>query len=758
MARAAVYLYSTYIRTRAAAPSAMAWPFHCADAAVAFKLDGPNGTAAAEVTYFKERDADMNRLAPLHRAVYTYATWADRLPPAWGRAAPAGGAMLAEELRALGDAARHDGTCTVMTDATMSAISTAYNPSGDTPVVTVDFAPCLKQIATSASVPTPPAPWFEPTAYAANGWVYRFTTVAPTPASPANCSMEFIARRNVPAGATGLTVVEVASATGCAAQYCAGAGGPLVTYGSDAIVRRATRRLIDGSFPQDVWVNVTTAEVRRIAGRSRQTVRGSVAVADPLFWPGVTGVALSGQGPCDVAAGPLQLAAGRWVGPLTMGCDDSPTRIEQAVALTTTPWGAGVWVRGGARALVANVSAVPTEQPPRVGSTRAAPTVALHGTSSVRFGLDPPFDEAYWEVVSAQAPVFAVSPDVVLTAPPPPECADQPFSAAPSVSVANGGVTVGFVNTLNPAWDGAAPLKVAACLTVGVAPVTPVAAAAWPVWRSAAAAARFSKGGGTQQVDTDAGDVGYLSTSPQWDDGGAAAAPAPGYPYRAAVDLTPALVAATSPWVGLLSTVAAPANVTGTGGRSQLTPAATVAPPPPAAGAPLAAPTAGPAVLTITAIAFMAGACVLLIAAIVLLIVAVCYRSKRGAKKQEVKSDGESSSDGEDDGKEEEEEEEAEEEKETPEVVKRPSSHHSKKAHSHHSHHGGPRRVSRIMVMLAMPCLASACTQRMADACAACAGTLSPSTCDCSCGWSKAEAIAYSMLLFPATLMMLLYV
>ena len=273
----------------------MAWPFHCPEAGVLFPRDGPNGTAAAEVTFFKERDADLNRVAPLHRAVYTYATWRDPLPSVWGRAAPASAAFLVNELAALNDAARCDGTCTVLTDATMSAISTAYNPSGNTPAATLDFAPCLAQFATSESVPAYANPWFEPKTYPSKGWVYRFTTVPPMPGASANCSMEYVMRRNVPDGATSLTIVEIASATGCAMQYCAGPSGPLVAYSSDAIIRRATKHLIDGTYPQDVHLNITSAEVRTIGAKQRQTLRGTIIVDDPLFWPGVSTVAVKNE-------------------------------------------------------------------------------------------------------------------------------------------------------------------------------------------------------------------------------------------------------------------------------------------------------------------------------------------------------------------------------------------------------------------------------------------------------------------------------
>ena len=516
----------------------------------------------------------------------------------------------------------------------------------------------------------------------------------------------------------------------------------------------------------------------------------------------------------------MQLAGSKWIGTLLIGCDGSPTQLVQSMTLTTKPWGSGVWVRGGRRTIEASISAVATAGPAHVAAVRTDAMVPLHGISSIRFGTDISFDEAYWEVVSAATPRFAVSTDVMLTAGPPLACADQPFVAAPEVALTNAGAVVTFVNDRIDPW-ATAPVKVAACLSVGVAPVSTMNTTRWPVWRSLAAATRFSYGGVTEAVTTDDGGVGYASTFPVWDDGTNATIGGAGYPYRRAVNLTAVPMGATSPWVGLLSTVAVPKNATA--GRSAIPPTAPAAihPPPPSSTPVVTSSGASPVAMTATAISFVASAGLLFVAAIVLLGVAICrrgkgskkrrsrkkgeydQRDKRGKRDKEDKkgrrqrddnrnneNDGDSDSDTGSSSSSDEDET-----RDTRDIARqddravrsnntgndtredargRNSQHHThpngnKGEHlnaernnqrgGHHGRNGKGfsnfRRVGMMLIM--MPCMASACDPGIANACAQCLGTISPSTCQCSCGWSKVESIVYSMFLFLSTLIMLLY-
>jgi len=118
----------------------MPWPFHCPPPSVSFV-----GGGAVEVAWWKEREADLSRLQPLHRAVYTYSTWGP-LPNSWGREAPYAGSLLGEELLSIGDPLRCDGTCTALDDGTLSAVTTMYNSADVESVAAADFQPCVERI------------------------------------------------------------------------------------------------------------------------------------------------------------------------------------------------------------------------------------------------------------------------------------------------------------------------------------------------------------------------------------------------------------------------------------------------------------------------------------------------------------------------------------------------------------------------------------------------------------------------------------
>ena len=84
----------------------MVIPFVCSAPTISFATDG-----ALLFTAWRARVGDS--LAPPNRAVYTYATWStpQQLRQAFGRDAPSAASLVADELGALGDDARWDGTC-----------------------------------------------------------------------------------------------------------------------------------------------------------------------------------------------------------------------------------------------------------------------------------------------------------------------------------------------------------------------------------------------------------------------------------------------------------------------------------------------------------------------------------------------------------------------------------------------------------------------------------------------------------------------
>lgn len=62
-----------------------------------------------------------------------------------------------------------------------------------------------------------------------------------------------------------------------------------------------------------------------------------------------------------------------------------------------------------------------------------------------------------------------------------------------------------------------------------------------------------------------------------------------------------------------------------------------------------------------------------------------------------------------------------------------------------------------VVLVLLLAHLASACPDEYQAACAACSGTLSPTTCACSCGWTRVEKVIYSLVLLPLALVTLAY-
>ena len=169
----------------------MAWPFHCAAPQVQFLDD------AVEVTWWRERESDLNRLAPRHRAAFTYMTW----KPPLNRTAPYG--FLSDELAPLGDPDRFDGTCSEMSDGTVSALTTMYN-SADDSIAAADFSPCVGNAVPDGDprLPTVTDQWFESGSdYPSRGWIHRFSIALSTPPAAGNCSLQYTSRRLIPTDA-----------------------------------------------------------------------------------------------------------------------------------------------------------------------------------------------------------------------------------------------------------------------------------------------------------------------------------------------------------------------------------------------------------------------------------------------------------------------------------------------------------------------------------------------------------------------------
>ena len=790
----------------------MAWPFHC-DAPVLRVLTEPD---AVEVSWWRERDADKVLKEPLHRAGYTYVTWADQLPAAWGRAAPSAADLISHELASLGDEARCDGTCTTLTDATLSAVTTAYNPEGDSEAVALDYQPCVAEDAPDDAF------WYRPHpgGYDAHGWVHRF-------AMPKGvCSLHYSVRRRIPKAAKRLVVVELGSTTNCARALCTGPEGDLLlSYGGDALVRRASAwNLADGSVEEDTALTVAGALVRTVGAAQRMAVVGTLSVADPLFWPGIEDLQARSVGPCAMAVDPFVMDGGRWVAKFSASCAYARV-FDQNVTLSTSAWGSGVWARGGARRLVASIDAAPTEAPPGVTAAPAAEVVPLLGASSVRFGLTLSEDEAYWEVSSVGLPSFVTQARTGLTDAPPKTCSgSQAGMTNVTATLAGPAATVSFVNSGN----NRRPMRTALCLDVTLTPVRPFPGTA--LWRSAAAASRFSGGGVNETVAPD-GSPAYAAVTPLWDDGSPAGNPLEkGYPYRGTDGLAAATVSVVSPWVGLMSTAAAapqrfppppsPAPPDARGGRSAIPSGQwTIQQSDTAAPAP-----AGTTVMANTAIALVAFGGLLFLASIIVLSVAIarlCNGQRRRRRPDDYHEDDRRSKyredgrrpkddyadrrrddyadrrrddyedrrqppreeyrrprvDYEEDRRQpprEEDRRPSEEDRrpkpagELPrEEDRRPKDNQPPQVDPKGAAGAGDRRarvkglgVARFMLIVLLPCCVSASTCGSARdiACNSCKGVLSPSTCTCTCGWSDVETVVYAMLLLPSVTMLMLYV
>ena len=52
----------------------------------------------------------------------------------------------------------------------------------------------------------------------------------------------------------------------------------------------------------------------------------------------------------------------------------------------------------------------------------------------------------------------------------------------------------------------------------------------------------------------------------------------------------------------------------------------------------------------------------------------------------------------------------------------------------------------------------ASCAQNKTEACSLCNGSVLASACACTCGLSPGEQLAYALVIFPALLMLLLYV
>lgn len=68
-----------------------------------------------------------------------------------------------------------------------------------------------------------------------------------------------------------------------------------------------------------------------------------------------------------------------------------------------------------------------------------------------------------------------------------------------------------------------------------------------------------------------------------------------------------------------------------------------------------------------------------------------------------------------------------------------------------------PKGAAALLVLLSAPLLAAECPPGYADACNACSGALSPSTCSCRCGWTQFESVFMALVLFPLALLVALF-
>lgn len=577
--------------------------------------------------------------------------------------------------------------------------------------------------------------------------MYRFSIALSTPPSIGNCSLQYTARRLVPSGARALYVVQVGSTTGCVKEYCAGAAGPLVTFGGDDIVRIATQWPVPGTnHTPSASIAVTSAVVRSVGITQRTTVQGVVSVPDPRFWPGVTSVTLrNSPGGCAISFENATRYGSEWSARFTAGCRGAASSLNETIVVSAEPW---KQIRES-HVASATFSASAADGPPAPVGVPAAKIVPFGSTATVRFGMAVGPDEAFWEIVSADSPGLALSSASMLNVDAPTSCGEPATGAV--VTMQGPAAVFAIKNTLGGWLKGA-------CLRVGVAPVTPVGSEWPPRWRSLAAAARFSAGGATS---------GFVSTAPVWDNGTAATSMSPGYPYSTYVNVTPTVFMTPSAWMGFTTTIASTGPLQNSSGKGYIDMQPPYPPRPAASALSSFSPAPASTALSANAIALVCVSGVLLLLAIVELVwhIFLCVHPPEPAQAIVQRPD---------------------EEMHRKNKKKKSHKHHrtkiiivdkkdisrfeshgsssssdssdSDEKQRHHGHGGGGKKHLRFMALLLMPCLAMGCTTAKTNACTTCGGTMTPSTCMCMCGYSKAEASVYALFAFPAITMMFLYI
>ena len=347
-------------------------------------------------------------------------------------------------------------------------------------------------------------------------------------------------------------------------------------------------------------------------------------------------------------------------------------------------------------------------------------------------------DEAYWEVTAAGTPRTSAQRAILLSAAPPTACDGSGADVVSGVAVTRDGAALRLAFT--NAGVTTAPAAVSFCVNVTVAPVAPIPGGEpWPTWRTAAAAMRFSAIGVATPATAPDGGVSFASAQPVWEDGATAAGTNEftiGYPYRTAYGTAATRVSVSSPWVGMLSTVRTPDTLQGAGGRLYDGP-----PPPPAMVAPPVAASAAPPAISTLGIALVSvSAALVVLAALLLLWVCMARRAAAAVVVESKKSDTRTA---------------------LPIVADAhgvPKATPGSGAPAPHAAFRGRSIKIRLLTMVLLPCVATACSDARAAACDTCSGVLMPSTCLCECGWSQSENVALALILFPAVTMMLLYV
>lgn len=703
------------------------WPYHCAPPVVTIERDG-DGRPAVHLTWWRERLADANKLAPLNRAVFTYATFGQ--PPA-APFLPA--SRLAGLLAANDDAARMDGTCLAASDATLSVMTTAYHPAG-TQAAAADFGPCVER-PVEAGIDS--EVWFEPVSYDAHGWKFRFGVDTTPPAAAGNCSLRYDARRELNALPATLSVVELGSTVSCATAYCAREDEPLTGYAADNLMARVSQwavdaegRLVPVEAADDVAFAPASATARALSASSHQVlVTGEVTVRVDSLRPGPAAAWVEDLGPpqprgapdsmCTIVFGQWYRLGARWAAPASLACllpglpTGEPVVLRRRVALASQP--SGAWVRGATRTLRVEVTPEVVDGPPAavlrpVCAGCVQPLVYSPGDSlQLRGAAADAADEAFWST-AVRLPLRAV------------EQADPRLGGEPGTAGCAGGAVGAShsgpgVAVLDSLPDREAPARAAFCADITLAALRPTAAGGyWPAWERPEPATWFSANGTYRALSID-GSAWYVSQAPVWMSGqavvgcdpavpGAGCSPPGAYPFENAGSLADSrpewqLAVGSSQWVGLRTGAAAPAP-----GRSVEVDIPVAAP-----DAPSESPSMEWANVTLVAVLAVLVAANCAAAAYA---VWGCLRPGRAAR---YRGAGVSKS---------------------------------------------TVRAAAAVMMPVIVAAAATCTEAQAAAkalaCASCAGVLSASTCVCACGYSSAEVLLYGLLGFPAVLMLLLYV